>query len=94
MAVNVDQILTDLSNGLESGLSAKYTAALGNLGPGSLDAASDTIKTNILGSTSMAINFSSLVVTKVLLIQRLAELAADTSGSAPHVRDRVGSIST
>lgn len=34
----------------------------------------------------MAVNFGSLIVTSILLIKRLADLAADTSGSPQVVR--------
>lgn len=80
-AVNVDQVLVDLATSLEATASTRYTDALNFMVPGSLAPTADTMKTYIFGSTSMAVNFASLIVTTIVLVKRLADLAADTSGS-------------
>lgn len=85
-AVNVDQVLVDLATSLEATASTRYTDALNFMVPGSLAPTADTMKTYIFGSTSMAVNFASLIVTTIVLVKRLADLAADTSGSVQTTR--------
>ena len=85
-AVNV----TDLANGLEAVFSRKYTASVTYLQAGGFNAGADTVKTFIVGSTTLAVNFATLMVSFVGLIQRVGELAADTSRTASIARTLAG----
>jgi hypothetical protein len=60
--------------------------ALAYMAPGGLDQDADVLRGYILGAPSLAVNFSTLVVTTVLMIRRLGELAGDPAGAPCRAR--------
>ena len=55
--------------------------ALAYMAPGGLDQDADVLRGYILGAPSLAVNFSTLVVTTALMIRCLGELAGDPSAA-------------